>query len=184
MDVFSWMTGKRLRAQVPVLLLSGIFGFLSGSHLLPAFRMSESWSEPLFRGMISGLVFYFAVSFLAALLPGNNSSSPGPLRALVEQNREFFVAALIVLPVVIFNLEHVFGPAYMLADDPSGYRQGIDTVARVWLWNEQFVLNAFTETFSWHLMANYSPFLVRLLSLLFYLSCISLCLYWIARRIF
>lgn len=103
---------------------------------------------------------------------------------LVECNYLLFIIVVIALPVIIFNLQHVFGPHYLLHDDPVFYRHGINHMVYWPFWDEYYSLKAFTEGFSWWIMAHYSPYVVRLLYLLIYMTGISLSIYWIARRIF
>lgn len=93
-------------------------------------------------------------------------------------------AILISLPVIGFNMVHVFGPKYLLHDDPCFYVAGINRMVNWWRWTFYGSLTAFTEGFSYWMMAHYSPYVVRLLYLLLYLTGISFCIYWIARRIF
>lgn len=95
-----------------------------------------------------------------------------------------FISVLIFLAVVAFNLENVFGPKYLLHDDPYFYRYGIKSIIFWPFWDDFYSLKAFTEGFSWWVMANYSPYIVRFLYLIIYMTGISLCTYWIARRIF
>ena len=103
---------------------------------------------------------------------------------LSVSNSQLLIFIFIFIPVVTSNLENVFGPSFLLHDDPSFYRHGINNMVYWPFWNKYFSLNAFTEGFSWWIMANYSPYIVRFLYLLIYMTGISLCVYWIARRIF
>ena len=53
-----------------------------------------------------------------------------------------------------------------------------------WRWQVFVSLAAFTEGFPDWVMAHFSPFIVRLMYLIVYLTGITFCVYWIARRIF
>ncbi len=107
-----------------------------------------------------------------------------PLAELVAEQPVLTLAVLIASPVIAFNVLHVFGPKYLLHDDPYFYWIGIDHMVDWWRWQIFGSLAAFTEGFSYWVMAHFSPYVVRLMYLLVYLTGISFCVYWIARRIF
>ncbi len=107
-----------------------------------------------------------------------------PLAELVAEQPVLTLAVLIASPVIAFNTLHVFGPKYLLHDDPYFYWIGIDHIVNWWRWQIFGSLAAFTEGFSYWVMAHFSPYVVRLMYLLVYLTGISFCVYWIARRIF
>lgn len=101
-----------------------------------------------------------------------------------KKNPGLFTGTLIALPVICFNMIHVFGPRYLLHDDPHFYRFGINHMVDWYFWNKFGMFSAFTEGCTFWMMAHYSPYVVRLLYVLLYLTGISFCIYWIARRIF
>ena len=103
---------------------------------------------------------------------------------IIENYQTLFVIVIIALPVIIFNIQHVFGPHYLLHDDPAFYRIGINHIVHWPFWDKYYSLTAFTEGFSWWIMAHYSPYIVRFLYLLVYMTGISLSIYWLSRRIF
>lgn len=180
----NWIRKSSTAVLLLPLLISAGFGFLVCSHIIPGSWQSDSWIGAVCTGLGLAFIFYFFCSVLIRCFPGQGDLPPGPFRELTGKYPLLFASLLIVLPVIVFNLLHVFGPKFLLADDPSGYRTGIDNIVRIWLWTDHYILNAFTETFSWWMMAHYSPFVVRLLYLLIYLVGISLSIYWISRRIF
>ena len=107
-----------------------------------------------------------------------------PLRKLAEDHPVLFKVLLISFPVILFNLVNVFGPHYLLNDDPARYRAAIDRMITWSAWTQNYKLSAFTEWVAAWMTVNYSPFVVRLLYVLLYLTGISFCTYWISRRIF
>ncbi|MFH1965841.1 MAG: hypothetical protein ABIJ42_09930, partial [Acidobacteriota bacterium] len=179
-----WLRKFNTSVLLLPLLISAGFGSLVYSHLIPESWQSDSWIAAVCTGLVLALGFYFFCSGLMKCFPGQGDLPAGPFRELTGKYPLLFTSLLIVLPVILFNLVHVFGPKFLLADDPSGYRTGISSMVRMWLWTDHYILNAFTETFSWWMMSHYSPFVVRLLYLLVYLAGISLSVYWISRRIF
>ncbi len=170
--------------KVVSVLLSMVFGFLVYRNIFPEYWQADS---PLAAALVQLLLmsgFFGLCSLVVSGIHGKSSPSPGSFRGFVERHALILLSLSIALPVIIFNLVHVFGPEYLLADDPSGYYTGINNIARLWLWKQAFLLNAFTETFSWWMMSHFSPYVVRLLYLLIYLTGISFCVYWIAGKIF
>lgn len=184
MDFRKCFSKLNILGLVTPFLISAVFGLLVYIQILSETWRTGSRIESVGVVLLLTLVFHWICSVVANSGSAQIISDPGPFRELVEKYSLLFISLLIVLPVIIFNLVHVFGPRYLLADDPSRYLAGIDSMVRMWLWMEHFVLNAFSETFAWWVAAHYSPFVVRLLYLLVYLSGISLAFYWISRRIF
>jgi hypothetical protein len=184
MVVWEWLRKFNKSGFLLPLLVSVGFGLLVYSNMITGSWQDVSWVTAVCTGLGLSLGFYFFCSCLMRLFPGEVDIPGGPLHELAVKYSLLFTVLLIVLPVIVFNLVHVFGPGFLLADDPSGYRTGIDNIVRMSLWEGHYILNAFTETFSWWMMSHYSPFVVRLLYLVIYLSGISLCIYWVSRRIF
>ena len=138
----------KIAGLLPPLFISIVFAVLVYSQIIP-----ESWrtgSQIGALAAVSGLAlaFYWFCSIVTKSHSRPDKIPSGPLMELVEKNRLLFITLLIVLPVIIFNLAHVFGPRYLLADDPSGYLTGIDSMVRISLWTDHYILNAFTETFA------------------------------------
>ena len=175
---------KFVRDYLLPLAVGGVFSFIVLVDIYP----SEWIPDTRFGAFLSwlGLAAGFSVLCLSldCLIQGRDTPGNGFFRETASRHSRLLIPLLIAFPVIVFNLVHVFGPEYLLADDPSGYRTGISNMTRMFLWEMKYVLNAFTETFSWWMMAHYSPYVVRLLYLVFYLAGISLCVYWIARKVF
>jgi len=110
--------------------------------------------------------------------------SRGFLAELGQENPVMFQAFLIALPVILFNLVNVFGPHYLLNDDPYRYHQILKGVDLWAAFLRDFELYDLTEGYAWWTMAHYTPYVVRIQYLLLYLLGISFCTYWIARKIF
>lgn len=107
-----------------------------------------------------------------------------PLDQFYKRHSKLFCFLLIALPVIGFNMMHVFGPKYLLHDDSYFYREGITNFFFESLWNNYGSLAAFTEGISFWTAAHISPFFVRMFFVIFYLNGISLGIYFISRRIF
>lgn len=145
----------------------------------PDSRM-ESLSAVL---LLALLVFVFLLVFIRSQWISRTCFIRN-LQDLSDNHPGFLEALLIAFPVILFNLVNVFGPHYLFNDDPFRYRQGINIMMDWSSWIFDSKLSTFTESLSWWVMAHYSPYVVRLLYLLLYLTGISLCMYWISRKIF
>ncbi|MFH1965840.1 MAG: hypothetical protein ABIJ42_09925 [Acidobacteriota bacterium] len=133
--------------------------------------------------LLALLVFVFLLVFIRSGWVSRTSFG-GPLRELAEGHPVLFKFLLIAFPVILFNLVNVFGPHYLFNDDPFRYREGISILVDSSSWIYSSKLSTFTEALSMWMMAHYSPYVVRLLYLLLYLTGISFCMYWISRKIF
>lgn len=184
MQIMNGRKMLRFEGILPALITSLFFAFLAYAHLLSGLVPAGSRMREFWWGLGAGFLFFLIGTFINRAVSGSGKAGGGLIREAASRYPLIFTAALISLPVVLFNLVHVFGADYLLADDPAGYWTGITHIYRRWLWHRVHVINAFTETFSWWIMANYSPFVIRLLYLLLYLTGISLSFFWVARRIF
>jgi len=108
----------------------------------------------------------------------------GIVRKSIKDHPVISLAISIAFPVILFNLVNVFGPHYLLNDDPLRYRRALEQLIYWPTWHAQYALSTFTESFAAWMAAHFSPYVVRLLYLFVYLTGISFCTYWISRTVF
>lgn len=152
-------------------------------------NLLDFWRPDSELQSLSVLFFLFLFTFATLLVTVRSRLLRGsgflqPLRNLVTDHPVLFKALLIAMPVILLNLVNVFGPRYLLNDDPVRYRAALNSMVSWSSWTEEYKFSTFTEWFASWIMAHYSPYAVRLLYLLLYLTGISFCTYWISRRIF
>ena len=160
-----------------------IAGIIYRVNLLDFWRPDSGMKALSVQAVIFLLVFAaLQVTVRSGLMA--NAGFLEPFRRLAEVHPVLFKAILIAAPVIFFNLVNVFGPHYLLVDDPARYRAALTRIVDWHTWNESYKISTLTEGFASWMIVNYSPYVVRLLYLLFYLTGISFCFYWISRRIF
>ena len=164
--------------------ISFVIGWGIYRIILVGFWIPESRMESLSVVLVMSLLLF--IFFLVFIRSGwvDRTGFGGPFRELVEGHPVLFRALLIAFPVILFNLANVFGPRFLVNDDPLRYWQGINILETLHNGLAEFDLFSIPERIFWGVMAHFSTYVARLVYLLFYLTGISFCMYWISRKIF
>jgi len=177
-----------LMKRIPELVFWSLFSLIAGAVICRKIIL-YFWPSLSSVPILSGTAIVALPVFLCCLIFIRETRLAGSsfgvlIRKTIDKHPVMSMGISIAFPVILFILVNVFGPHYLLNDDPLRYRRALESLIYWNTWNAYHALSAFTEGFSAWMSAHFSPYPVRLLYLFVYLTGISFCTFWVSRVVF